>query len=179
MQSCRSSAEITPPRSHFTHELQVRAAHRWEAKRLSAIPSTAVVEDQEDTNIHLLQSKEQPEPHLPAPHLEHPASRHKSQLSITPCSGSYWSSFTTHLCSKLPHGQGYKPSAGQEDQPAGASLLVLQSCPSCITHTSAPRAALLCSSEHFPLFFQQIPLRGKSSAFDTEAFQSIVFFSLR
>lgn len=33
----------------------------------------------EDTNIH-----SQPEPHLPAPRWEHPASQHNSQLSITP-----------------------------------------------------------------------------------------------
>lgn len=68
-----------PPRSHFTPGLQVRTPHLWEANRLSATPPHSGCSGPEDTNIH-----SQPEPHLPAPRWEHPASPHSSQLSITP-----------------------------------------------------------------------------------------------
>lgn len=46
-----------------------------------------------------------------------------------------------------------------------------------ITLTSAPWAARLCLVELFPLFYQQSPFKGKgkSSAFDTAAFQSTHF----
>lgn len=177
VQSCRSSTEITPPRSHFTHELQVRAAHLWEARRFSAIPSTVVVEDRRTQ----ISTKYNPgnNPNLTCqPHtwsILLLSTNHSSQSRPVL---ALFGSLSPQTCARsFPMAKA--TNQVQEEQPAGASLLVLQSCPSCTTHTSAPWAALLCLSELFPLFFQQIPVKGKSSAFDTEAFQSTVFFSLR
>lgn len=145
-----------PPRSHFTPGLQVRTPHLWDANRLSATPPTAAVQDQRtQTSTHSLNLTCQP--HAGSILLLRTA--HSSQLP--PSCFFLALSLTTALCSELPHGQGCKPSSGQEEQPTGASLLVLQSCPSFhYTHIS-PMGSTALSGRTFPPLLPTESIQGK------------------